>query len=72
MLSFSMHSTCKAEKCLLTLRIIKFAFPSSFRMIAFDNAIQQLGIRFEILAFSMSKSPTIFLDVLVVASLVPT
>ena len=70
MLSFSMHSDCKADKCLLTLRIVKFAFPLSCRMIGFDNTILQLGSYFEIFDFSMSKSSTIFLDLLVVASLV--
>ena len=73
-----MHSDCKANKCLfklrclLILRIVKFAFPSSCRMIGFDNTILQLGSCFEIFNFSMSKSSTIFLDVLVVAPLVPT
>ena len=71
MLSFLIHYDCKADKCLLTLRIIKFAFLSS-RMIGFDNTILQLGSCFEIFEFSVSKSYTIVLDMLVVASLVPT
>ena len=52
----------------LTLRIVKFAFPLLCRMIDFDNTILQLGSCFEIFEFSMSKSSTIFLDALVVAS----
>ena len=32
MLSFSMYSDCKTDKYLLTLHIVKFAFPSSRRM----------------------------------------
>ena len=72
MLSFSMYSDCKADKCLLTLCIVKFAFLSSCRMICFENTILQLGGYFKIFDFSMSKLSAIFLDVLVVASLVPT
>ena len=72
MLFFSMHSHCKADKCLLTLCIVKLIFPSSCRMIGFDNTILELGRCFEIFDFSMSKPSTIFLDVLVVALLVPT
>ena len=71
MLSLLIHYDCKADKSLLTLRIIKFAFLSS-RMIGFDNTILQLGSCFEIFEFSVSKSYTIVLDMLVVASLVPT
>ena len=72
MLSLLIHYDCKADKSLLTLRIIKFAFLSSCRMISFDNTILQLGSCFEILEFSVSKSYTVVLDMLVVASLVPT
>ena len=56
--------------CLLTLPIVN-PFPSSCRMIGFDNAILQLRSYFKLFDFSTSKSSTIFLDVLVVASLVP-
>ena len=72
MLLFSKQSDCKADKCLVNLGIAKFAFPSSCRMIAFDNTVPQLGSCFEIFDFSMSISSTIFLDVLVDASLVST
>ena len=72
MLSFSIHSDCKGDECLLTLRIAKFAFPLSCRMIGFDGTVQQLGSCFEVFDFSMSISHTICLDVLVVASLAPT
>ena len=54
MLPFSMHSDCKADECLSTLRIVKFAFPLSCRMIGFDNTILQLGRCFEIFDFSLS------------------
>ena len=67
-----MHSGCKSDKCLLTLRIVNFAFPSSYRMIRFDNTILQLISCFEIFDFSMSKSSTTFLDVIVLALLIPT
>ena len=69
---FLIHSSCKSDKCLLILRIVQFAFPSSCRMIGFDNAILQLRSCFEIFDFSISKSSTTFLDVMVVALLVPT
>ena len=71
-ISFLMHSGCKSDKCLLTLRIVNFAFPSSYRMIRFDNTILQLISCFEIFDFSMSKSSTTFLDVIVLALLIPT
>ena len=72
MLLFSKHSDCKADKCLLNLGIAKFAFPSSCRMIEFDNTVPQLGSCFEIFDSSMSISSAIFLDVLVDASSVST
>ena len=53
MLSFSMNSDCRADKCLLTLHILKFAFPSSCRMIGLDNTILQLGSCFEIFDFKI-------------------
>ena len=47
MLSFSMHSNCKAKKCLLRICIIKFAFSTSCRIIGFYNTILQLGSCFD-------------------------
>ena len=70
MLLFSMNSDCKADKCLLTLCISNFAFPSSCQMISFNNAILKIGICFEIVDFGMSEFSAIFLAVLGAASLV--
>ena len=72
LLSFSMNSDCKVDKCLLTLRIVKFVFRLSCRIIGVDNTILQLASCFKIFDFNMSKLSTTFLDVLVVASLLPS
>ena len=72
MLLLSMHSNSKFSRCLLTFRIVRFAFPWSCRMVGFDRTILQFGSCFEMFVLSISKSSTIFLDEFVVASFVPT
>ena len=68
MLLLSMHSNSKFSRCLLTFRIVRFAFPCSCRMVGFDRTILQFGSCFEMFVLSISKSCTIFLDEFVVAS----
>ena len=71
MLPFSVHSKFKVARCLLALRSVIFAFPWLIRIMGLETTTQQFGSCFKVLNFSMSRSFMIFLDVLVVASLVP-
>ena len=72
MLPFSMHDKFKVSRCLLRLRSVKFAFPWLIRIVGLETITLQFGSCLKILDFSMSRLSMIFLDVLVVASFVPT
>ena len=70
-LPFSVHSKFKVARCLLILHSVIFAFPWLIRIMGLETTTLQFGSCFKVLNFSMSRSFMIFLDVLVVASLVP-
>ena len=59
-------------QCALRLRVVIAALPLSRRIVGFDIITLQLSMVFKIKFFNCIKSSRIYLDVLEVASMVPT
>lgn len=71
MLQFSIHTTFKVSRCLLTLRSLPFAFLWLICNVGLQTIIRQLVSCLKRLHFSISRLSMIFLDVLVLAAWAP-